>query len=31
MQGRLNNVRGLLTESNIDAEAYNLRFDSTNI
>lgn len=28
MQGRLNNVRALLTESNIDAEAYNLRFDS---
>uniref|UniRef100_A0A8C2ECW5 Ankyrin repeat and FYVE domain containing 1 n=1 Tax=Cyprinus carpio TaxID=7962 RepID=A0A8C2ECW5_CYPCA len=26
MQGRLNNVRALLTESNIDAEAYNLRF-----
>lgn len=25
MQGRLNNVRALLTESNIDAEAYNLR------
>uniref|UniRef100_A0A8B9LR24 Ankyrin repeat and FYVE domain containing 1 n=1 Tax=Astyanax mexicanus TaxID=7994 RepID=A0A8B9LR24_ASTMX len=28
MQGRLNNVRALLTESNIDAEAYNLRYDS---
>uniref|UniRef100_A0A672L1J6 Zinc finger ZZ-type and EF-hand domain containing 1 n=1 Tax=Sinocyclocheilus grahami TaxID=75366 RepID=A0A672L1J6_SINGR len=26
MQGRLNNVRALLTESNIDAEAFNLRF-----
>ncbi|XP_056911182.1 rabankyrin-5 isoform X1 [Takifugu flavidus] len=25
MQGRLNNVRALLTESNIDAEAFNLR------
>uniref|UniRef100_A0A673GLN3 Ankyrin repeat and FYVE domain containing 1 n=1 Tax=Sinocyclocheilus rhinocerous TaxID=307959 RepID=A0A673GLN3_9TELE len=28
MQGRLNNVRALLTESNIDAEAYNLRGQS---
>ncbi|TSY98082.1 Rabankyrin-5 [Bagarius yarrelli] len=28
MQGRLNNVRVLLTESNIDAEAYNLRGQS---
>lgn len=27
MQGRLNNVRSLLTESNIDAEAFNLRYD----
>lgn len=26
MQGRLNNVRALLTESNIDAEAFNLRY-----
>lgn len=26
MQGRLNNVRTLLTESNIDAEAFNLRY-----
>lgn len=26
MQGRLNNVRALLTESNIDAEAFNLRW-----
>lgn len=26
MHGRLNNVRALLTESNIDAEAFNLRF-----
>uniref|UniRef100_H3CT21 Ankyrin repeat and FYVE domain containing 1 n=1 Tax=Tetraodon nigroviridis TaxID=99883 RepID=H3CT21_TETNG len=25
MQGRLNNVRALLTESNVDAEAFNLR------
>ncbi|XP_010895334.1 rabankyrin-5 isoform X2 [Esox lucius] len=28
MQGRLNNVRALLTESNIDAEAFNLRGQS---
>lgn len=28
MQGRLNNVRTLLTESNIDAEAFNLRYGS---
>ncbi|XP_061754275.1 rabankyrin-5 isoform X2 [Nerophis ophidion] len=28
MQGRLNNVRSLLTESNIDAEAFNLRGQS---
>ncbi|XP_040039032.2 rabankyrin-5 [Gasterosteus aculeatus] len=28
MQGRLNNVRNLLTESNIDAEAFNLRGQS---
>lgn len=28
MQGRLNNVRVLLTESNIDAEAYNVRYTS---
>ncbi|KAF7206584.1 ankyrin repeat and FYVE domain containing 1 [Nothobranchius furzeri] len=28
MQGRLNNVRTLLTESNIDAEAFNLRGQS---
>ncbi|KAJ8412357.1 hypothetical protein AAFF_G00126930 [Aldrovandia affinis] len=28
MHGRLNNVRALLTESNIDAEAYNLRGQS---
>ena len=26
MQGRLNNVRVLLTESTIDAEAFNLRY-----
>ena len=26
MQARLNNVRVLLTESNVDAEAFNLRY-----
>ena len=28
MQARLNNVRVLLTESNVDAEAFNLRYAS---